>query len=597
MADLAAIERALRAADAAGNVEDARRLAQAYKAAQASQEAPKADFSQVAQASGSSAAVGAGRKPARQYASGAGLSLGHVDSMGAPTLEQINAENAKRTPEDRRRAQLAGRRASFEQMNPLTRFVYGAGRAVDKTVRGIGQLAHDAGDAVLGGDMGARMRAEETQRRKDEAIVTDGYAADDVGEFAGNVALWAAPASKVAGLNTLGARVAGNAALGGSIGALAPVQTGESRLANMAIGAGAGVAGQAAGAGLQRLGANAAKAISPEVRSVATKAKAHGIDLMPWQLSDNTWLARARGVTNSLPFTGGKQRVAAQSSQFQRAAAKQIGETLGEGEVLNPSIMGRAYTRLGQGFDDALSGGANADRQFLRDVVQVKNDAANGMSDNAIRGANAFVDRLRRQVGSGQLSGKQLQSLDRQARLLEQSADPDTKQVGQWLRESLHGAFRRSAPPDKAAAFDTLRRQYAIYKTYEPVIARQGELVPQQLKGAVNANAAGRSRMARDAAGEVGDLARIGSMMKPAQTSGTAENLFAGGAGMGLIAEPTSALSALVSGNITARALDSNALARYMLRQNPGSLRGMVGKQLPFLGLGAVPVAAQAYDP
>lgn len=43
MADLQAIERALRAADAAGNVEDARRLAQAYQQAKASQ----ADFSDV----------------------------------------------------------------------------------------------------------------------------------------------------------------------------------------------------------------------------------------------------------------------------------------------------------------------------------------------------------------------------------------------------------------------------------------------------------------------------------------------------------------------------------------------------------------------
>jgi hypothetical protein len=76
--------------------------------------------------------------------------------------------------------------------------------------------------------------------------------------------------------------------------------------------------------------------------------------------------------------------------------------------------------------------------------------------------------------------------------------------------------------------------------------------------------------------------------MKPPSSSGTAENLQASVLGMNALANPAGALLGLTTGNLAGRAVNSNALARYLMSPDRGSILNIlapVARPLPlFLG-------------
>jgi len=123
---------------------------------------------------------------------------------------------------------------------------------------------------------------------------------------------------------------------------------------------------------------------------------------------------------------------------------------------------------------------------------------------------------------------------------------------------------------EDAARYDKARKQYAILMTLEPLVAKsQGEINPQLLLGSINRTPAGRSAMARGAAGELGDLADISQrFLKAPTSSGTPEmqlvqkalaGLGAAGTAAGAAAAPTIALPAIL-GTVGAGRLYNRAL-------------------------------------
>lgn len=119
-----------------------------------------------------------------------------------------------------------------------------------------------------------------------------------------------------------------------------------------------------------------------------------------------------------------------------------------------------------------------------------------------------------------------------------------------------------------------MRKQYATYKTIEPLVANnpEGPLSPAQILGAINRTAKGRARTARGDAGELGELAMIGQRMRGPTTSGTAENAQAAATGAGLLTNTVGTVGLLGAGNLTGRALNSPLLARYLMSQGRGGL-------------------------
>jgi hypothetical protein len=114
-------------------------------------------------------------------------------------------------------------------MTGTEKFLAGTGKSFYDIGRGAGQLA----------GLVSREDVEES-RRLDEPLMRSG--AGRVGNIAGNIAAFA-PAAMIPGANT----AAGAALIGGAMGATQPVGADDSRLANVAIGAGLGAGGQQVG--------------------------------------------------------------------------------------------------------------------------------------------------------------------------------------------------------------------------------------------------------------------------------------------------------------------------------------------------------------
>lgn len=292
------IELALRAADAAGNAEDARRLAQAYaeerdsqartqggSSAQASRANPwdgdeiiapapapvmhRADFGNVVGGSNSTEAP-----QARGVDYSGPLLAPSVSAHGAapaPSLDTINARNRASQGSSeamaRQRAfeqsQAEAKRRDFQSQPALMRAAVGAGSRVAAAGRGAGQLAAGAADLVsprerqlanlITGAPASRYdeaMAHEAQVRRDDAYMQGDNAAL-LGGIAADVAMLYAPGGAVNKLATLPRRLAGGAALGGLYSGVQPVTPEESRSVNAFIGAGAGFGGELAGSALQ----------------------------------------------------------------------------------------------------------------------------------------------------------------------------------------------------------------------------------------------------------------------------------------------------------------------------------------------------------
>jgi hypothetical protein len=481
----------------------------------------------------------------------------------------------------------------------------------DSLMGRIGYSASQVLPALFKGEAGMRERALEAvpgsrveqDAEGNELVVTPqgqrfyvnrpGLDVDDVARFGGQVASYL-PAGRLVRGATMPIRAAQAATGAAATDAAGQAASGQGVDAGQVLEAGGfGALGQTTGDLLMKAGKKAAQAVSPELRRVFNAAKARGVELFPWQVAGSSFPAKARSVAAAAPFSGAKGRAASQSQAFQGAVAKTIGVNLPKGETLTPDLIGQAADRIGQQFDRVFSSGSRVDPKFYRDVVTAAREAADSGSDQAIAAANAFVDRVRRQAQGG-MTGKALQSLDRQARALQQSGDPDRIALGGALRDSLHDLFGRHAPHGAKQTFDTIRKQWANLKTLEPLVARSGEVAPAQLLGAVNATKQGRTAMARGRGGEMGELARIGQQMKPAQSSQTAENLFGGGLLVGGAFNLPLALKGLAAGNVGARVLDSPLLSNVMMSPRRGQLRQQIAPLVRPLPLGFVPRNAAA---
>lgn len=130
--------------------------------------------------------------------------------------------------------------------------ISGAYHAVTGAVDGIGDIASQGYNALTGNSgrslsslVAGAGPSRAQLREQDYRSQMGGSTAAKVGDLAGNVALFAAPASKIAKIGGIG-QLAANAGLGGVQGALAPTVEGESRLSNVELGALLGAGGDLA---------------------------------------------------------------------------------------------------------------------------------------------------------------------------------------------------------------------------------------------------------------------------------------------------------------------------------------------------------------
>src|SRR4249919_3578042 len=261
MATLEQLEAALRAADAAGNTEDAKRLAQAYAAARAPQS--KADH--YAQLQQRAAAM----------------------PQSDPTAGNSFAQNA----------------------------LEGFGKSGVDTYEGIQQLFGGVSSQYV----------DERRRLDAPLMATGGGLTGNIAGQAAQMAVPVGEAGKVLSVAGKAAPYVGAALRAGTFAATQGVGSDESRLGNAGESALFGLGGLALHGTVARVGKGMADKIAPEVMDLYQKAQAAGIPVHFSQLSDSKFVKTLASTLGYLPLTGAGAASKAQQEAFNRAASRGFG--------------------------------------------------------------------------------------------------------------------------------------------------------------------------------------------------------------------------------------------------------------------------------
>lgn len=332
----------------------------------------------------------------------------------------------------------------------LDRGLAGVGQAMTNVGRGAGQM------------VGAVSRDDIKEARRLDAPL-DKTTAGRVGNFAGNVALFA-PTALVPGANT----VTGAGMIGGAFGALQPsTSTGET-VANVALGGAGGAGGQKVANWIGNIARNSASQVTQGQRAAAQVGAPLGLRVPPGKASGSARLQKLEAALEANPMTSGGFDAIKSGNQaaVNRAAAKAIGESADE---LSTPILANAERRIGAVFDSvkdktpvpldpATIGGR------LRQIAQESDGMLNNNADLA---ANGLWKRLDAFVNDhGGATREQLRNLSSnlgkkaKAEMTSQNGDRALGEALFAAQEVVEDAIQGTLSKAQLAAYTTAREQY-----------------------------------------------------------------------------------------------------------------------------------------
>ena len=348
------------------------------------------------------------------------------------------------------------------------------GRGALQSVKDIGFGAKQLG-AELGGAAGlvspetVRGLREEQAQRAAEAKAFMGTGAGKAGYLAGSIGSMLIPGAalgRVSGAVGAAARglsapatFRGAAAGGGLLGALTPLEEGESRATSAAIGAAGGLIGQGISRGVSRVIQPSKSVPSPQAAKAVKRLQAEGIpvDLAEASGSENLRIVRRFLTDNPISAAAMRKGEEARQAAFNRAALKTIGE---QGEAAIPEVLSRADQRIGSVMDDiAKNTRVKVPGKLLDTMAQVERDAAMILSDAEAGPLRQQLNNILSKIGDDDaIPGAAYQNARRLASQL--SAKPGVSPLGRQLREALDEALQESVPKAQVDAIKTARKQY-----------------------------------------------------------------------------------------------------------------------------------------
>lgn len=487
MMDIERMQRALVAADAAGDTAAATQIAQALRSAQpAPAQGPGI---------GERVAMGAGDVPqgARQLAANI-VPQSFVNAVSNPLMERLG------------------------QVPVLGPWLQSQG------IKPTDNAAKTVNDMVTA-------READYQGRREAA----GQTGVDWARMGGNVAATLPLAVAAPAATMLGRAAMGGAALGGANAALAPVadateenfgtQKGRQVLTGAATGAVAGPAAYMLG-----------RAISPNLDPNVAKLNAEGVQMTPGQILGGAY-RRIEDASTSLPVIGDKIRQAQQGSveSFNRAALNRVLEPL-KAKLPDNVAVGRDAINY---VDDAVSAAyqrvlprmvGKADAQFSGEVNNLLKLAGGGQlpADKAAQ-LNRIVESqiVGKMQPNGTILGDSLKGIEselgRLARTYKTSASADDKLLGDAvyeLQRSFRDMLARVNPPELSQGLREANQAFSNLIRVERAAATggatEGVFTPAQLSQAVRMSDAS-SRRAATARGDalMQDLSDAGKAVLP----------------------------------------------------------------------------------
>ena len=442
-----------------------------------------------------------------------------------------------------------------EGMTGTQKFLSGAGKAYADIGRGAKQLVSSDAPTMSGlitGDRRSQIQQDiDEAKKRDAALMKTG--AGMTGNIVGNAAIYA-PAAFIPGANTY----VGAGLLGGAMGALQPVATGESRLLNTGMGAGAGVIGQGVGNAIGRAISPVTSRLGPEEQALAQAAGKEGIPLTAGQATGSKPLQIAESVLENLPFTSAPQLAGKETQQraFTAAALRRAGIA---GDAATPEALAGQKAALGGTLGniaksnvlDFYRPNGNAQGPLIGQLDQILKEAEK-RGTTASEPVRQVVMNIVGDLGEGSnrtaLSGQNYQAWRQTLRPLASGGGADAHLYGQ-IRSALDNAFNSQMEGAGSEAWKTANRQYANLKTIMQAAGGPGsaaatnQIAPAQLSAALR-QAIGKEGVALGR-GDMNDLSRIGTTFVKDQipNSGTAQRQFVqslltggGGAGIGAAA-------------------------------------------------------------
>lgn len=366
-----------------------------------------------------------------------------------------------------------------EDMTGSEKFWAGMGKAFVDTGRGVKQLASHVGI----GDREAIQREIDEAKELEAPLMNTG--AGMAGNVLGHVALTLAPGKLLAAggkalslpsmvragnaLNNVNT-VKGAAAFGAGYNAIQPVASDESRTVNAALGAAGGAGGQVLGKTIGRVMKPVRSTISGSASKVAQQFENMGGQLTPGQRTGSTALRQIEAGMESFPPTAGAMAKIKDNNQtvLNRVAAKAIGENADD---LSESVLGRAYTRIGNKFNFAKGGSVQLGDDFLNGLAKIDNEYQSVWGGKGDAAFKSLMDDALDDTAKGTISGERYTRL--RSDLSKRARDAFSQQnsrLGQAIDdmiEALDDAAQKSLPQGKAKVLAEARKQWATLRTLE----------------------------------------------------------------------------------------------------------------------------------
>lgn len=383
---------------------------------------------------------------------------------------------------------------------PLPKWAAAGLVGAGKTFSRIGQGAQQMGNAVIGRDQAplAAQVADENMRYKPLQEEHPNLTA--LGEALPSMAMPMGAGGALASI--------GRAALAGAVPNALEYGSAQERMKAAALGGVGGAAGGAAGYGLGKLvspfGSDAAKAAAGDK---------FGINLMPWQTSDNPMLKYGASALANLPGSASRMADigAQQRGAFNAAALGTMGAT---GNQVTPEAVQAGQKALGNVFNTVPNGvTVKLDETALNILAKVDERYGQKLTADQKGIIKSHLDDILNSGGT--IPGEQYQIWRSDiGQAAAGASNGGFKSALKGIQGALDGAFIRSAPPEAVAAMDKVRQQWAASKILEKLSSNTGDISPARLANV------------KLAPGDLGDLARLAPALKSMPESGTAPRSF-----------------------------------------------------------------------
>jgi len=332
--------------------------------------------------------------------------------------------------------------------------------------------------------------------------------------------------------------------------------------------------------------------LSDAEKRIIETARREGVPLTPSQETGSKTLRTLEETMAKLPLSGGPMN---KTYDKQRAALNEaiMARTGTAAKDASPETLTGVAKTLGGQFDDlAARTTLKPDQQFADDVLKVATNYGRRLETDVAPVFKSYMDDLQPAIdaiAAGQnptIAGetyKQIRSdLARRART---TNNGELKGALKALGNAFDDAVERSASPELRKEWQTLRRQYAAYKTVDKAMAsgRQADRVTGDVPlGAFSSavRAGDREGFAR-ARGQYGELSKLADYLAPkipdsgTATRGVTANLLSGGAlaagAGGLGASAGTAAATAVTPWLASLAYNTPAARAYLTNQIAGN--------------------------